>query len=224
MVDDPTSTSDARRERMVERQIAARGVRDERVLRAMREVPRHRFVPAQLASAAYDDRALPLACQQTISQPYVVALMIEALSLRASDRVLEVGTGSGYAAAVLSRIAAEVYTIERLAELADLARKRLAELGYGNVRVRIGDGSLGWPEAAPFDAILVSAGAPGVPKTLESQLAPGGRLVIPVGSADHGQSLLRITRLASDRLEREDLGEVQFVPLVGAEGWAPEPR
>jgi protein-L-isoaspartate(D-aspartate) O-methyltransferase len=218
MVDDRDPRSDARRARMVERQIAARDIRDERVLQAFRDVPRHRFVPAECAAAAYDDRALPLSAGQTISQPYVVALMIEALSLRASDRVLEVGSGSGYAAALLSRIAAEVYTIERLPELGELASERLAQLGYGNVRVRIGDGSLGWPDAAPFDAILVSAGAPAVPTALESQLAPGGRLVIPVGSADHAQSLLRITRVAGDRFEREDLGEVQFVPLVGAEG------
>jgi protein-L-isoaspartate(D-aspartate) O-methyltransferase len=216
-----TPEREAERARMVARQIAGRDVRDERVLAALREVPRHRFVPPEYAREAYDDRALPLAAGQTISQPYVVALMVEALSLRGTDRVLEVGTGSGYAAAVLSRIAAEVYTIERLAELGDLARQRIAELGYANVHVRIGDGSLGWPDAAPFDAILVSAGAPAVPPTLESQLAPGGRLVIPVGGAGRVQHLVRLTRVADDRLEREDLGEVTFVPLVGAEGWDP---
>lgn len=204
---------------MVERQIAARDVRDPRVLAALREVPRHRFVPAEYAASAYDDCALPLAGGQTISQPYVVALMVEALALAAADRVLEVGTGSGYAAAVLSRIAAEVFTIERLEELGEHARRRLRELGYANVHVRIGDGSLGWPDAAPFAAILVSAGAPAVPPTLASQLAPGGRLVIPIGSASQGQRLLRITRRAPDTLERENLGEVMFVPLVGAEGW-----
>ncbi|MGH9889526.1 MAG: protein-L-isoaspartate(D-aspartate) O-methyltransferase [bacterium] len=204
---------------MVERQIAARGVRDERVLAALREVPRERFVPLEYAAEAHADRALPLAAGQTISQPYVVAWMVEALSLTAADRVLEVGTGSGYAAAVLSRIAVEVHTIERLAELGQSARERLAALGYANVHVHIGDGSLGWPSAAPFDAILVSAGAPAVPPTLLSQLAPDGRLVIPVGSANLGQRLLRITRREADRLEREDLGDVSFVPLVGAEGW-----
>ncbi len=209
----------AKRARMVARQIEARDVRDARVLQAMREVPRHAFVPAALAESAYDDRALPIAAGQTISQPYVVALMLEALALRSADRVLEVGTGSGYAAALLSRLAAEVYTIERHAELGELARERLAELGYANVRVRIADGTLGWPEAAPFDAILVSAGGPRVPASLEAQLAVGGRLVIPVGAGRGSQQLLRVVRTAADRLEREDLGDVQFVPLVGAEGW-----
>jgi protein-L-isoaspartate(D-aspartate) O-methyltransferase len=213
----------ARRERMVERQIEARGVRDARVLQAMREVPRHAFVPAALAESAYDDRALPIAAGQTISQPYVVALMLEALALRPADRVLEVGTGSGYAAALLSRLAAEVYTIERHAELGELARERLAALGYANVRVRIADGTLGWPEAAPFDAILVSAGGPRVPASLEAQLAVAGRLVIPVGAGRGSQQLLRVVRTAADRLEREDLGDVQFVPLVGAEGWDETP-
>lgn len=209
----------AKRARMVARQIEARGVRDARVLQAMREVPRHAFVPAARAESAYDDRALPIAAGQTISQPYVVALMLEALALRPTDRVLEVGTGSGYAAALLSRLAAEVYTIERHAELGELARERLAELGCANVRVRIADGTLGWPEAAPFDAILVSAGGPRVPASLEAQLAVGERLVIPVGAGRGSQQLLRVVRTAADRLEREDLGDVQFVPLVGAEGW-----
>jgi protein-L-isoaspartate(D-aspartate) O-methyltransferase len=208
---------------MVARQIEARGVRDARVLQAMREVPRHAFVPAALAESAYDDRALPIAAGQTISQPYVVALMLEALALRPADRVLEVGTGSGYAAALLSRLAAEVYTIERHAELGELARERLAALGYANVRVRIADGTLGWPEAAPFDAILVSAGGPRVPASLEAQLAVAGRLVIPVGAGRGSQQLLRVVRTAADRLEREDLGDVQFVPLVGAEGWDETP-
>jgi len=213
----------SKRARMVARQIEARGVRDARVLQAMREVPRHVFVPAALAESACDDRALPIAAGQTISQPYVVALMLEALALRPADRVLEVGTGSGYAAALLSRLAAEVYTIERHAELGELARERLAELGCANVRVRIADGTLGWPEAAPFDAILVSAGGPRVPASLEAQLAVGGRLVIPVGAGRGSQQLLRVVRTAGDRLEREDLGDVQFVPLVGAEGWDETP-
>ncbi len=212
------------REGMVATQIEARGVRDARVLQAMREVPRHEFVPAELADSAHDDRALPIGAGQTISQPYVVALMIEALAVLPGDCVLEVGTGSGYAAAVLSRLAAEVYTIERHEELGNLARERLRRLGYSNVRVRVADGTRGWPEAAPFDAILVSAGGPRVPPSLEAQLANGGRLVIPVGSGRGGQQLLRFTRTAPDRLEREDLGDVQFVPLVGAEGWADEGR
>jgi len=207
------------RARMVERQIAARGVRDERVLRAMRSVPRDAFVPAEFAERAYDDQALPIPAGQTISQPYVVALMVEALALTTRDRVLEVGTGSGYAAAVLSLLSAEVYTIERIAELADLASARFADLGYTNIHVRIADGTLGWPEESPFDAILVSAGGPRVPATLESQLAVGGRLVVPVGAGRHSQKLLRVTRSAKGPLEREDLGDVQFVPLLGAEGW-----
>ncbi len=208
------------REHMVERQLAGRGVCDARVLQAFRGVPRHAFVPPDLAAQAYDDRALPIAAGQTISQPYVVALMVEALSLKPRDRMLEVGTGSGYAAALCSRLAAEVYTVERVAELADLASARRTELGYANVHVRIADGTLGWPDEAPFDAILVSAGGPRVPAALESQLAMGGRLVIPVGARRGIQMLLRVTRRSADRLEREDLCEVAFVPLVGAEGWA----
>ena len=208
---------------MVERQLADRDVRDPRVLQAFRDVPRHVFVPPELAAQAYDDRALPIAAGQTISQPYVVALMVETLALRSRDRLLEVGTGSGYAAALCSRLCAEVYTIERHAELADLASARIAALGYANVHVRIADGSLGWPAEAPFDAILVSAGGPHVPAALEAQLAVGGRLVIPVGERRGFQKLVRITRSSSDRLEREDLGEVAFVPLVGAQGWSEDP-
>ncbi len=218
------SDLDALRERMVERQIAARGVRDERVLQALRDVPRHLFVPPELAAAAYDDRALPIAAGQTISQPYVVALMVEALSLLPGNRVLEVGTGSGYAAAVLSRLATEVYTIERHAQLANLASARFAELGYANIHVRIADGTLGWPEAAPFDAILVSAGGPRVPATLEAQLAVGGRLVMPVAAGRESQRLVRVTRGPADQLVRDDLADVQFVPLVGALGWDEDPR
>jgi protein-L-isoaspartate(D-aspartate) O-methyltransferase len=181
----------------------------------MRAVPRHAFVSPDQVELAYDDRALPIAPGQTLSQPYVVALMLEALAVRAGDRALEVGAGSGYAAAVLSRLAREVFAIELDPELAATARRRLAELGCDNVELRSGDGSLGWAERAPFDAILVSAASAAVPPALESQLAPGGRLVIPVGSRRGDQSLLRIVRLAGGGFERSDLGEVQFVPLVG---------
>lgn len=201
---------------MVERQLAARGIRDARVLRAFAEVPRHAFVPPELAPSAYDDRALPLDHGQTISQPYVVALMLEALALAPGDRALEVGTGSGYAAALLARLCAEVYTIERLEGLADAARGRLKLMGVANVRVRAGDGTLGWPEAGPFDAILVSAGGPRLPQPLLDQLADGGRLVLPLGPEGGDQELVVVSRVG-ERLERRDLGSVQFVPLVGRE-------
>lgn len=203
---------------MVTGDIETRGVRDPRVLAAMRAVPRHRFVPADLADQAYTDEPLPIGHGQTISQPYVVALMTEALQLQPTDRVLEIGTGSGYAAAVLSHIASEVWTIERLPELAEHAKQVLDELGIGNVHVEIGDGTLGWPSAAPYDAIVVTAGGPSVPPALTAQLADGGRLVIPVGPTARSQSLVRVTRRGAD-LQQEDLGGVRFVPLVGAQGW-----
>ena len=208
----------ALRERMVDRQIESRGVRDEAVLYAMRKVPREHFVPESLAEFAHDDRPLPIGEGQTISQPYVVATMTEALRLRPNDRVLEIGTGSGYAAAVLSVIAAEVYTIERLQGLAESARRRLAELGYSNVHVRYGDGSLGWPDHAPYDAIVVTASGPDVPTALLEQLAIGGRLVMPIGKLDH-QRLVRVERTGQDRYTREILEPVVFVPLIGAQGW-----
>jgi protein-L-isoaspartate(D-aspartate) O-methyltransferase len=204
---------------MVENQIAARGVRDPRVLEAMRTVPREAFVPENLGEFAYEDSPLPIEAGQTISQPYIVALMIEAAALRPEDRVLEIGVGSGYAAAVMSRIARRVHAIERHSELAELARERMASLGYDNVVIRTGDGTRGWPENAPFDAILVAAGGPEVPKPLREQLALGGRLVIPVGSADQ-QRLVRVTRQSETGFEEEDLGSVRFVPLIGAHGWA----
>jgi len=208
------------REQMVEDQIAARGVRDPGVLAAMRAVPRDAFVVDGLARLAYDDRPLPIGDGQTISQPYIVAAMTEALGLQPRDRVLEIGTGSGYAAAVLATIVAEVYTIERLESLAESARRRLAELGYANVRVRCGDGSLGWPEHAPYDAIVVTAGGPDVPPSLLRQLAVGGRLVMPVGATPRVQELVRVTRTAETAYERETLEKVAFVPLIGAEGWS----
>lgn len=206
--------------RMVERQVAARGVRDERTLQAMRSVPRERFVPAELVEFAFEDAPLPIEEGQTISQPYIVALMIEALELQPEDRMLDVGLGSGYAAAVAARIAREVRGVERFPVLADLARERLEQLGFDNVHVRCGDGTLGWPEHAPYDAILVSAGGPEVPPSLTRQLAVGGRMVIPVGADLRTQELVRIRRTAEDHWEQERLGRVQFVPLVGTEGWS----
>ncbi len=209
----------ALRERMVEDQIVDRGVRDERVLAALREVPRERFVPAELADRAYADAPLPVAEGQTISQPYIVALMIEALALQPGDRVLDVGTGSGYAAAVMSRIAAEVYGIERHAALVDYARERFEALEYRNIHLCRGDGTLGWPEQAPFDAIMVAAAGPRVPNALRAQLAEGGRLVMPIGPERAVQSLIRLTRTGPDDWERETLCDVRFVPLIGSQGW-----
>jgi protein-L-isoaspartate(D-aspartate) O-methyltransferase len=213
-----------KREEMVRTQIAARGVRDPRVLEAMRTVPREGFVPPELAEFAYNDSPLPIESQQTISQPYIVALMTEALALEPGDRVLEIGTGSGYAAAVLARIAREVYTVERHEELARVASRRLRTLGFENVHVLHADGTLGWPDHAPFDAIVVAAGGPKIPPSLIEQLAIGGRLVIPVGEGRDFQKLVRITRTADGRLQEEDLGEVRFVPLIGVQGWEPERR
>ncbi len=211
--------ADNLRRSMVDHQIAARGVQNAQVLEAMRAVPREAFVPKNLGEFAYEDTPLPIEAGQTISQPYIVALMIEAAALRPEDRVLEIGAGSGYAAAVMSRIARKVHAIERHPELAELARERMARLGYDNVVIRTGDGTQGWPENAPFDAILVAAGGPGVPRPLREQLAIGGRLVIPVGAADQ-QRLVRVTRRSQIDYDEEDLGSVRFVPLIGAHGWA----
>lgn len=209
-----------RRRHMVERDIASRGVTDEAVLDAMRTVPRERFLPEDLAEFAYEDTPLPIAEGQTISQPMIVALMAEAAELDAGSRVLEIGAGSGYGAAVLSRIAAEVWTIERHALLADQAAARLADLHYDNANVIHGDGTLGLPERAPFDAIVVTAGGPSIPEALVEQLVDGGRLVIPVGPETRGQRLLRVRRTGDDIVE-EDLGPVRFVPLIGKQGWRP---
>ena len=211
--------ADLLREQMIERQLRSRGIRDERVLAAMRVVPREAFLPADLAEHAYDDRPLPIAAGQTISQPYVVALMAEALLLRGDEDVLEVGTGSGYAAAVLSRLARNVYTMERHAVLAGSARDRLAALGYKNVEVRCADGTLGWFERAPFGGIVVAAGGPELPRALLEQLSVGGRLVMPIGTSE-SQELVRITRSGTTRFRREDLGTVMFVPLIGEHGFA----
>jgi protein-L-isoaspartate(D-aspartate) O-methyltransferase len=205
---------------MVRDQIEARGVRDPRVLDAMRTVPRERFLEEGLRDLAYQDTPLPIESDQTISQPYIVAYMTEHLKLAAHDRVLEVGTGSGYAAAVLAEIADEVYTVERYENLAKSASERLSRFGYDNVQVLHGDGTRGWPEHAPYDAIIVAAGAPEVPRSLLEQLAIGGRLVIPVGATPLEQRLVRVTRHAADHFDEEDLVPVRFVPLIGEEGWA----
>jgi protein-L-isoaspartate(D-aspartate) O-methyltransferase len=208
------------RDRMVREQVEGRGIHDRRVLDAMRRVPRERFLQEGLEDLAYQDTPLPIESDQTISQPYVVAYMSERLGLAGGERVLEIGTGSGYAAAVLAELAAEVYTVERYENLAASARSRLERLGYDNVHVRHGDGTLGWPEHAPYDAIVVTAGGPEVPPSLAHQLAIGGRLVIPVGPTAWDQQLVRITRVAEDRFDEEELIPVRFVPLVGEEGWA----
>lgn len=209
----------AQRERMVDEHIAGRGVRDAWVLHAMRTVPRDAFVPESLRDSAYDDGPLPIGDDQTISQPYVVALMTELVEPKPANRALEIGTGSGYAAAVLGTIVSEVYTVERLGRLASTADRRLAELGYRNVHVLCGDGTLGWAEHAPYEAIVVTAGGPRVPAPLLDQLAIGGRLVMPVGSTHTFQHLVRVTRRAADDWGYEDLEGVAFVPLIGEEGW-----
>lgn len=210
------------RQLMVDRQLIRRGIADERVLEGMRSVPREKFVDPGMEEFAYEDSPLGIGEGQTISQPYIVARMIEAAEVEASDRVLEVGTGSGYAAAVLSRVGRQVFTIERRRTLGERARERLEALGYSNVSVRIGDGSQGWPDRAPFDAILVAAGGPAIPMVLQEQLEIGGRLIMPVGHKGEYQRLVRITRLSASRYEEEDLGGVLFVPLIGAQGWSDE--
>ncbi len=204
---------------MVATQIAARGVDQPHVVRAMQSVPREAFVPDELAEFAYDDTPLPIPAEQTISQPFIVAAMIAAAGVKPGDRVLEIGTGSGYSAAVLAEIGAEVFTIERKRELADGARDRLAALGYGRVHVLFGDGTLGWREHAPYDAILVAASGPSAPEALLEQLRVGGRLVIPVGETPRAQRLLRFERLSDTNYAQKDLGSVKFVPLIGAQAW-----
>jgi protein-L-isoaspartate(D-aspartate) O-methyltransferase len=210
------------RRQFVERQIEARGVRDRRVLEAMRKVRREMFVPRDFKAEAYEDSPLPIGSGQTISQPYIVAFMIEALALQGGEKVLEIGAGSGYAAAVLSEIAGDVFTIERVGELARRAASNLKKAHCPNVHVRHADGTEGWAEEAPFDAILVSAGAPDVPASLMRQLKVGGRMVIPVGRDPRAQELIRITRTAEDDYQREDIADVRFVPLIGKEGWESE--
>lgn len=207
------------RDEMVLRQLVRRGIADERVLAAMRTVPRELFVSDALRHAAYADAPLAIGLKQTISQPYIVAFMVEALRLKGGEKVLEIGAGSGYAAAVLGEIAAEVMAIERLGPLAEQARANLARAGCSNVTVHHADGSLGWPDGAPYDAILVSAGAPEVPHTLVVQLRPGARMVVPVGHDPGSQKLLRVTRLETGGYETETIADVRFVPLIGREGW-----
>jgi protein-L-isoaspartate(D-aspartate) O-methyltransferase len=208
---------------MVETQLARRGISDPRLLKAFKTVPREQFVAPGLGEFAYSDAPLPIAEQQTISQPYIVALTVDALGVRAHERVLEVGTGSGYAAAILSKMAKDVYTVERLESLATAARERLSLLGYDNVYVLQGDGTLGWAEHAPYDAIAVAAGGPDVPEALLKQLALGGRLVIPVGADEDSQVLTRVTREGPTSFRREPILDVRFVPLIGEQGWPEEP-
>jgi protein-L-isoaspartate(D-aspartate) O-methyltransferase len=210
------------RDNMVDSQIAGRGVRSHLVLDAMRTVLREAFLPESLREFAYEDAPLPIAENQTISQPYIVALMIEALALEGGEKVLEIGTGSGYAAAILSRIAKDVYTVERIGQLAEKSGAVLADLGYKNVRVLHADGTRGWPDQAPYDAIVVAAGGPEIPESLKAQLKIGGRLVIPVGSDRRYQELVRVVRVSEHEYKTEDIADVRFVPLVGEEGWAPE--
>jgi len=206
------------RARMVQSQIRARGVTDPRVLDALTQVPRHHFLPPDLAEHAYGDHALGIGSGQTISQPFMVAVMTEALGLEGGERVLEVGTGSGYQCAVLAALCAEVFTVERIASLAETAEDLLDDLGFENVRVLTGDGSTGWADEAPFDAILVTAGAPAAPPTLMDQLSPeGGRLVAPVGDREL-QRVVRVVRHGSE-FHKETLLACRFVPLVGHEGW-----
>jgi protein-L-isoaspartate(D-aspartate) O-methyltransferase len=202
---------------MVEKQLRRRGIRDAAVLAAMTAVPRHEFVANELRSHAYEDAPLPIGSGQTISQPYIVAAMTAALHLQPGDRVLEIGTGCGYQAAVLSRLAKEVFSIERRPELASAASRLLAQLDYSNVHVHCGDGTFGLPEIAPFDAILVAAAAPEIPKPLLTQLAERGRMIIPVGGADHQE--LQLVARHGDAFPAKILEGCRFVPLVGYHGW-----
>ena len=207
------------RDRMVERQIAARGLDDPKLLAAFRAVPREQFVSADYAGYAYQDSPLPIESGQTISQPYIVALTIYAAGIGPGDKVLEVGAGSGYAAAVIGQIAGEIVAIERHHELVELARQRMKRLGYGNVQIFEGDGTLGWPLEAPFDAIVAAASGSHVPQSWIAQLKLGGRIVMPLGSPHGVQSLVKVTKQGDGTLIQEDLGGVRFVPLIGAEGY-----
>jgi protein-L-isoaspartate(D-aspartate) O-methyltransferase len=205
------------REEMVKKQIEARGVSDRNVLDALRTVPRHHFVSEALWDQAYGDFPLPIGDQQTISQPYIVAEMTQALALTANDRVLEIGTGSGYQAAILAEIAFRVYTIERIHSLFVRTRRLFDRLRYHNIVTRYSDGTTGWADESPFDAIIVTAGAPKIPQVLVDQLAVGGRMILPVGN-QYAQELVRLTKNA-DGIQREDLGGCRFVKLIGEDGW-----
>ena len=207
------------RRRMVQQQIVARGIDDSRLIEALNQVPRHFFVDEGLRGHAYADGSLPIGHKQTISQPYMVAAMSAALELQGQERVLEIGTGSGYQTTILAMLAKRVYSIERIAALAARARKTLDQLQISNVNIKIADGTLGWKDQAPFDGILVAAGAPDVPQEYLAQLAVGGKLVLPVGGFNQ-QSLIRITRLGEDQFRREELMGCRFVPLIGEAGWA----
>ena len=207
------------RERMIERHIAARGLDDPKLLMAFRAVPREDFISGDYADYAYQDSPLPIESGQTISQPYIVGLTIDAAGIKPGDKILEVGAGSGYAAAVIGQIAAQVIAIERHHELVELAHRRMRRLGYGNVRVVEGDGTLGWPEEAPYDAIVAAASGSHVPRSWIAQLKPGGRIVMPIGEPNSVQSLVKVTKDADGTLRHEDLGGVRFVPLIGKEGF-----
>ena len=212
------------RKRLVSEQVEGRGVRDSLVLGAMRKVPRERFVPQRLKREAYEDRPLSIGAGQTISQPYIVALMIEAAEIEVGDTVLEVGAGSGYAAAVISRIAGKVIAIERQHDLVEVARERLQRLGYDNATIVEGDGTKGCPDEAPFNAILAAASGSHVPPPLVAQLAPSGRLVMPIGDPGWVQELIKVTKQDDGILKQENLGGVRFVPLIGEEGWKDDRR
>ncbi|MDD2540604.1 MAG: protein-L-isoaspartate(D-aspartate) O-methyltransferase [Desulfuromonadaceae bacterium] len=212
-------TFNLQRDIMIRDHLLGRGIRDQAVIKAMREVPREAFVDERMQEKAYGDHPLPIAEGQTISQPYIVAYMTEALELNHTDLVLEIGTGSGYAAAVLSRIVKTVHSVERLGGLVEAARQRLELLGYTNVVIHEGDGTLGWPEYAPYNAIVVTAGAPKVPQPLCEQLSIGGRLVIPVGKSYDLQELVRVRRVSEHNYRHEELCDVRFVPLIGTDGW-----
>jgi len=205
------------RERMIKNQLMARDIKDERVLRAMGKVPRHLFIQEALAGEAYNDHPVPIGEKQTISQPYIVALMTEALELKGSENTLEIGTGSGYQTAILAELSSRVYTVERIKSLLINARKLLAKLGYDNILFKAFDGTLGWKEYAPFDAIMVTAGSPNVPEPLKEQMADNGRMIIPVGDR-YTQELIKITRKGED-FEQEGLGGCRFVNLIGVHGW-----
>jgi protein-L-isoaspartate(D-aspartate) O-methyltransferase len=206
------------RQRMVRTQLESRGIKDERVLSAMAQIPREEFVSSNWRDAAYADSALPIDCGQTISQPFTVALMCEAAQITEDNKVLEIGTGSGYGAAVLSRLCREVHTVERIPTLGQQAAERLQRLGYSNVHIHMADGTLGLPNEAPFDAIIVTAGANAVPKPFLDQLCDGGRIIIPLGRIPHSQTMYRFT-LKDGNLHMENLGGFAFVPLVGEHGW-----
>jgi protein-L-isoaspartate(D-aspartate) O-methyltransferase len=218
------TNSAAEREAMVEHQLRRRGIAEPHILDAFLSVPREAFVDPKHSHLAYGDHPLPIAAGQTISQPYIVALMIQAAGIKPGDTVLEVGAGSGYAAAVISRIAGKVISIERQHELVEIARKRVQGLGYDNVEIVEGDGTMGWPGCGPYDAVLAAASGSHVPQLLIDQLSPGGRLVMPVGARGEIQQLIKLTKRRDDSVKRENLGAVRFVPLIGAEAWGDDGR